>query len=502
MAALDTSTPVRAILMWVLAAGVLYLIADPVSAIAPSTSLMLALGLAIVVVAFMSTEAAIFILICSMLLSPEFGASQGGISEERSVTVRADDLLILLIGFSWFARSAIQKELGFFPHTPLNRPIVFYVIACAFPTAIGIMTGRIQLLSGLFYILKYIEYFFIFFMVVNYMYTKKQAKAFLTTAIITCVIICLYGIVQIPAGERVSAPFEGKGGEPNTLGGYLVLMWAIVLGLYLTSAEPRLKRWLLVVNVLIIVPLLFTLSRASWVAAAAMYVALIVFSEKRIWLIGAAVLAVALSPIILPPQVSFRVVSTFQAIQGYEATERVGGLALDPSASNRVTTNRLAFEAWQKSPLWGYGITGSRIFLDSQYFRTLVELGLIGIVSFFWLVWVLFKIGKHNYRTAKSNFSRGLSLGYIAGLVGLLVHSIGSTTFIIIRIMEPFWLLTALVFMMPVIEEVEQEVEQEIGQTRFPVSPLLGRVSQQAVETKRVVRSRDLIRSHLEEEWQ
>lgn len=67
--------------------------------------------------------------------------------------------------------------------------------------------------------------------------------------------------------------------------------------------------------------------------------------------------------------------------------------------------------------------------------------------------------------------------------------------------MEPFWLLTALVFLVPVIEEVEHEVEEEIGQTRFPVSPLLGRVSQRLVETKRVVRSRDLIRSHLDEEW-
>jgi O-antigen ligase len=505
MATLDSANPVRVALIWILAAALIYLLAGPVASTAPGTTLTLALGAAIMVVAFMSTEAAIYILICSMLLSPEFGATQGGIAEERSVTVRAEDLLILLIGFSWFARSAIQKELGLFPHTPLNRPIVLYIVACAFPTALGIMAGRIQPLSGVFYILKYIEYFVIFFMVVNFMYTQKHAKAFLTTALITCVIICLYGIAQIPGGERVSAPFEGRGGEPNTLGGYLVLMWSIVLGLYLTSSSPRLRRWMLVMSVLIVVPLMFTLSRASWGAALAMYVVLIVLSQRRLLLIGAAILLAAISPILLPPQVTYRVMNTFQAVRGYEATERIGTIALDPSASARVTTDRRAFQAWQESPIWGYGITGSGIFLDSQYFRTLVELGLIGLGAFLWLVWTAFRIGLHTYRTARTEFSRGLSLGYMAGLAGLMVHGIGSTTFIIIRIMEPFWLLTAIVLLMPTIEEVEEEVEKEVEQEfvrkKPMVSPRLPKVSSRAVETRRAVRARDLIRSHLDEEW-
>jgi hypothetical protein len=36
-------------------------------------------------------------------------------------------------------------------------------------------------------------------------------------------------------------------------------------------------------------------------------------------------------------------------------------------------------------------------------------------------------------------------VGLIAGLVGLLVHAIGANTFIIVRIMEPFWFLTGIV---------------------------------------------------------
>lgn len=501
MASLDGGMPIRIILLWILAAIVVYALAGPVASTAPGTTFLLALGIVVVIVSFMSTEAAIYILICSMLLSPEMGATEGGIAEERSVTLRADDLLILLIGFSWFARTAIQKELGLFPHTPLNRPIIVYILACAFPTAFGMMVGRIQGFSGMFYLLKYIEYFIIFYMVVNYMYTVKQAKSFVMVALFTCVLVSLYGILQIPGGGRVSAPFEGQAGEPNTFGGYLVLMWAVVLGLYLTSKDTRLKRWMLVLSVLIALPLMFTLSRASWVAAAAMYMTLIVLSERRAMLIGVAILLIAISPLILPKQVSLRALGTFEAERGYEGTQRLAGIALDPSASDRVASNARALEKWKGSPIWGYGITGSGIFLDSQYIRTLVELGLVGLLAFLWLVWTVFRVGLRNFRNARSDFARGITLGYLAGFIGLLVHGIGSTTFIIIRIMEPFWLLTAIVLLLPTLEDVETEVKQELEQTGVRAGPMLGRMpSARMIEERRVVRARDLIRSHLEEE--
>ena len=141
------------------------------------------------------------------------------------------------------------------------------------------------------------------------------------------------------------------------------------------------------------------------------------------------------------------------------------------------------------------------MFLDSQYFRTLVELGVIGLVAFLWLTWSALKIGKHSYVHGKSEYSRGLSLGYMAGLVALMVHGIGSTTFIIIRIMEPFWLLTAIVMLYPTLEEVEEEVDEEMKEEQQAIRPGLGRTSSARVlAEKRVLRARDLVRSHLKDE--
>ena len=49
-----------------------------------------------------------------------------------------------------------------------------------------------------------------------------------------------------------------------------------------------------------------------------------------------------------------------------------------------------------------------------------------------------------------------LLLGFLAGFAGLLAHAFGSNTFIIVRIMEPFWLITGIVMMIPVLEAREQ----------------------------------------------
>lgn len=42
--------------------------------------------------------------------------------------------------------------------------------------------------------------------------------------------------------------------------------------------------------------------------------------------------------------------------------------------------------------------------------------------------------------------------GFLAGFIGLLVHSIGANTFIIVRIMEPFWFVLGMVVMIPELE--------------------------------------------------
>ena len=88
-------------------------------------------ALIIFTVSFINIEWGLYILIFSMLLSPEFMTGDtDGASLGRGVTLRLEDFLLAVIGFSWFARNAVDKELGLFLKTPLNKAILFYIVTC------------------------------------------------------------------------------------------------------------------------------------------------------------------------------------------------------------------------------------------------------------------------------------------------------------------------------------------------------------------------------------
>ncbi|MCK4590385.1 MAG: hypothetical protein KAT86_01425, partial [Candidatus Latescibacteria bacterium] len=273
----------------------------------PKLALVVGLGIAVFIITLANTQAALYILIFSMLLSPEFIVGEtAGASLGRGVTLRLDDLLLLIIGFGWFAKTAVYKELGLFKTTPLNQPIFYYIAVCAISTGWGMMFGRVAPKTGFFFVLKYFEYFVVYFIVVNNIRERRQVKYFVIAMLVTCFAVSVIGIAQIPAGGRVTAPFEGKVGEPNTLGGYLLLMLALVSGLLLNSKGTRERLLLGTLAVFIIVPFLATQSRSSYAAFIPMYLALIFFSNKKRLLTGILVFAVVFGPFFLPSTVKNR----------------------------------------------------------------------------------------------------------------------------------------------------------------------------------------------------
>ncbi len=417
---------------------------------------VLAIAFAIFVVVFIKTEIGLYLVIFSMLLSPQLGSGGGPIAEGRRIVVRSEDVLLVVVAFSWFAKTAVNKELGLAIKTPLNRPIMIYVAVTAIATLVGYATGTVNGLGGLFYVLKYVEYFVVYYMVVNNLGSRRQAWRLVTAAFLTALIVSLVGAAQIPSGERVSAPFEGKEGEPNTFGGYLLFMIAIAGGIALETQRLRLRVACLGVIALMGLPFAYTLSRAAFLGVPFVLGAMAIFSTRRRLVVGALVLTIVGSPLlvtILPKPVSARIFYTFQPEAG-TATVRLGRVAFDPSTSARLISVQQALAGWAHRPFLGYGVTGFG-FMDAQYARTLVETGIFGLAAFLALVWSLARTGVGSLRALKDDDERGLALGFVAGLVGLLVHAIGANTFIIVRIMEPFWFFAAVVVALPLLAAQE-----------------------------------------------
>jgi hypothetical protein len=419
------------------------------------SAFVLAIALAVFLVVFIKTEIGLYLVVFSMLLSPQLGVG-GALAEGRRIVIRSEDILLLVVALSWFAKTAVNKELGLTLKTPLNRPILAYLAATALATLVGYATGTVQGFSGFFYVLKYVEYFVVYFMVVNNLGDRPQAWRLVTAAFLTAVIVSLIGASQIPSGERVSAPFEGTEGEPNTLGGYLLLMMAIAGGIALETTRIRVRMVCLGLVALMGLPFAYTLSRASFLGVPFVLGTLAVFSTRRKVVIVALLLAVVASPLLLtllPAPVVNRLLYTFQPETG-QATVKLGRLAFDPSTSARLISVQAALAGWAKRPFLGYGVTGFA-FMDAQYARTIVETGIVGLGALLWLAWSVFRSGVRSIRALEDGDERGLALGFVAGLAGLLVHAIGANTFIIVRIMEPFWFFAAVVIALPVLAAQE-----------------------------------------------
>ena len=419
--------------------------------------LVLAAAMAVFLVVFVKTEIGLYLVIFSMLLSPQFGASGGTIAESRRIVVRSEDVLLLVVALSWLAKTAVNKELGIAVKTPLNRPILAYVAATAIATLIGYLTGTVAGVGGFFYVLKYVEYFVVYYMVVNNLVDRRQAWRFVTAAFVTAVIVSLIGMTQIPSGQRVSAPFEGRDGEPNTFGGYLLLLMMVAGGTALETLRLRTRAIYLGLLGLMSIPFMFTLSRTSYVGLLPAAAVMAVLSSRRRVMIGALLALLVASPLalaLLPDTVAKRVRYTFEPERG-QPTVRVGAVGLDPSTSARLISVKQAIDGWTHRPIFGYGVTGFA-FMDQQFARTLVETGLVGFAAFLVLIWALLKAGVASFRALEVPEDRGLALGFVAGTVGLLGHAIGANTFIIVRIMEPFWFFAAIVVALPGLAQEEK----------------------------------------------
>ena len=402
---------------------------------------------------FVRTDFGLYVVVFSMLLSPEFGTSGGGLAEGRTVVVRSEDFILIVIGLAWLAKTAVNKELGLVARTPLNRPILLYVVANVVATLLGTLLGDVRGASGMFYVLKYIEYFVVYYMVVNNVQDRDHARRLVIAAFLTATIVSLIGIAQIPSGERVSAPFEGEVGEPNTLGGYLLFMMAIAGGVALETHRLRMRAICLGLVGLMGLPFVFTLSRASYLGVVPAVLTLAWLTRQRRFMMGLVLLLLICSPIValvLPSAVTQRILYTFEPEKG-QATVRVGRVAFDPSTSARLISFQTAIEGALRRPVLGYGVTGFG-FMDAQYARVLVETGFVGLATFVAMIWALLRSTSAAFRDIRDAEDRGVALGFLAGTVGLLFHAIGSNTFIIVRIMEPFWFFAGIVMLLPQLE--------------------------------------------------
>lgn len=425
-------------------------------------------ALVVMALSILNLEYGLMLLVFSMLLSPEYvvGAVPG-----RAVVIRFDDMLIFLLFIVWLVWKTYYRHEVLFVRTPILFPIFLYTLAVIISTVRGLYLGYVGFVKSFFYILKYTEYFLVYILVINIIKSRNTVLKMLIAGTITCIIVCLYGYSLFGKTDRLFAPFDYEYvggrmiGEAGSLGGYLLITMAQALAFFCYSKSIRYSFLSLGLFIFMLPIFAYTLSRASFLGFLPMLFTIILLTaKKKLLLLLLFLLSMVLVPIVFPrpfADVKGRIKET---LVGYgppgevEEAHVLGFNVREMSALLRIRSWRRAFtEFIPTEPLFGYGVTGVGL-IDTQIPLIIGEVGLIGLLLFIFLIYSLFKMALSTFFTTKDTIFKSMSLGFVAGLIGLLFQSVAVNTFIIIRIMMPFWFLAGLISLGPYLEERTEEV--------------------------------------------
>jgi O-antigen ligase len=233
----------------------------------------------------------------------------------------------------------------------------------------------------------------------------------------------------------------------------------VATGLLAKTENSKTRHILVALILCIIPPFLFTQSRTSYLAIVPALMVLGYMTDRRIIVLGVLVISFMVSPLFLPTAVKSRIMFTFTQPES-QGQIQIGDIRLDTSTSARLVSWKESLQDWTRHPFLGYGVTGYK-FVDAQFPRVLVETGIVGFMAFCYLLISIFRISLNNLKELKTPYFQGLAIGFFAGFVGLVVHALGANTFIIVRIMEPFWFFAGIMVVMPEMER--QQAEQSEG---------------------------------------
>ena len=245
--------------------------------------LFVVLGVIYLGISFFSTGVGLAILALSMMFSPEISV---GTAQYHDISLRSEDFLIPILFLAWIGRAATRQQLSWFTKTPVNRPIGFLLILMIFSTARGAAVRWVLGYDWVFYLAKTVEFFAIFYLVINYTRSEKEVKQLFGFALLTLALLALYTLPQVRnvelfSANRITAPFEGNP-EPATAGGYMAFFLVILFSMFICMKRSLAQLGVAVLALCVFIPFIFTLNRSSYAALFVGLFLVCLLSKKRV----------------------------------------------------------------------------------------------------------------------------------------------------------------------------------------------------------------------------
>ncbi len=360
-----------------------------------------------------------------------------------------DEALLGGLLAAWAVRMVLNKNWEFRPSLvtlPLAVMLtlaVLSVVVNRVPTFLGVEAIRVLLQGSLFYLVGY-----------NLIRSQRQVRILVIIMLICVTVIAVYGIYQFASGLEtpdrwlfgdaeagIRTRVFSTMGNPNALGGYLILMAPVALALFFKSAGWGQKIIYGSIFMILSICLVFTFSRGAWLGFALSLVLLGWMVDRRIlWLL---LLGLAASPFILPQTIKDRILVLFSP-EYLRISAKWGRIFFWKQAFERMITH-----PWLGVGPGTFGDAVARrhlipdsIWVDNHYLKVGAEIGVSGLLAFLWLMGrSLMAPFNRGGRWLKDPFQIAVLAGGTAGLVAVIVQNVTVSVFEVLFVSTYWWFL-------------------------------------------------------------
>lgn len=349
---------------------------------------------------------------------------------------------------------AMNKRELLYPQA-LGFPFLLFVISCF----LSLMFTQ-DLSDSIRVLMFFIAAFMLFYLIVASIDSLDRLKKLLGFIYVSVVFTGIYGVVQGIMGVEVDALLTdlttnvGVPGRvystldnPNNYAEFLVLLVPLSAA-YAMHAKKAWQRFILSAGLAFpMLAMVMTYSRSGWISIAVACVIFIYYANKKIIPIG-IILAILCIPF-LPSSVMTRIATIFSGSDTSTAHRFylwrgiilllqdnfhwLTGIGIGPNTFNEVYPTYARLWATE-------GVYHSQM----QYMELMMEFGLLGFISFFWMIAKLTKDAAFKIYKTSDAFHRLALIACVSSIVGMLLTFLVEYIWYYPRVLFAYFILLAI----------------------------------------------------------
>ncbi|MDO8885563.1 O-antigen ligase family protein [Candidatus Oleimmundimicrobium sp.] len=386
-----------------------------------------------------------------------------------------DEAILLVIFFGLLLRIFITRRKDF-KSTPLDKPLIVFLLI-AF---VSIVINKVPLSVGLAGLRAFLQYVLLYYVIIYSEISLSTLKKMVWLSVVVAAVLSVGGVIQEILGPyafggwfmgiaenrafRVGSMLRvfSTMANPNTFGTYLSILLPVTLGLALYECRLKRRVILFLFSAPMILALILTFSRESWVGLLVGIAVVGVLIDKRVLIILFVLFLVA--SVAFPQQIAGRLLEGFSLkylMSSYGPPTAIfhgGGRVFYYVNTMKVVKDNFLFgvgpgryggsvAAIFKTPVYKkYAIPMSMAQIDTFWMQLWGEVGTLGLIVF------LFMLGRffHEARRIVLNdetprFLKGLTAGFMVGFVAVLIEALAANIFEVHTTMLFFWFFMAVV---------------------------------------------------------